>query len=128
MRTAAVLTRAGTPTVTADVKLFARTGNTGTGRSVSLRSAHAKHLTTASKETIVLTILADRDAPSMKTAKGLTKPVKTAFAVILVTTILALTQDIPAVRAQALLLMEISMDIIVNARTLPVEKVMVAIH
>lgn len=70
MRTAAVLTKAGTPTVTADVKSFARTGNTGTGRSVSLRSAHAKHLPIASKETIVLTIPADRDAKAMMIVKA----------------------------------------------------------
>lgn len=62
MRTAAVLTRAGTLTATAGAESFARTGNTGTGRSVSLRSVHAKHLPIASAGTIVLTIPADRDA------------------------------------------------------------------
>ena len=69
MRTAAVLTRAGTLTATAGAESFARTGNTGTGRSVSLRSVHAKHLPIASAGTIVLTIPADRDAKAMMIAE-----------------------------------------------------------
>lgn len=68
MRTAAVLTKAGTPTATADAKSFARTGNTGTVLSVFQRSVHAKHLTTAPAATTVLTIPADRDAKAMMIA------------------------------------------------------------
>ena len=62
MRTAAVLTKAGTPTVTADVKSFARTGNTGMGHSALTQSVHAKHLPTAPAAITVLTIPADQDA------------------------------------------------------------------
>lgn len=69
MRTAAVLTRAGTPTATAGVESFVRTGNTGTDQSVFPRSVHAKHLPIASAGTIVLTIPADRDVKRMMIAE-----------------------------------------------------------
>ena len=70
MRTAAVLTKAGTPTATADAESFARTGNTGTVLSVFQRSVHAKHLTTVSAAITVLTIPADRDAKAMMIVKA----------------------------------------------------------
>ena len=70
MRTAAVLTKAGMPTAKAGAESFVRTGNTGTGQSVSLQSEHAKHLPIVSKETTVLTIPADRDAKAMMIAEA----------------------------------------------------------
>lgn len=79
MRTAAVLTRAGTLTATAGAESFARTGNTGTDQSVFPRSAHAKHLTTASAGTIVLTIPADRDAILMMIVKTVIAKATNAF-------------------------------------------------
>ena len=69
MRTAAVLTKAGTLTATAGAESFVRTGNTGTGQSVPLRSAPARLPTIASAATTALTIPADRGVKRMMIAE-----------------------------------------------------------
>lgn len=118
MRTAAVLTKAGTPTVTADVKSFARTGNTGTDQSAFPPSAPVIPPTTVSAVTTALTIPAGRGAPLTEIVRALTKRVKTASAKLPATTILVQTQNIRHVS----IIQIMTMDVFVPILLVPAEK------